>query len=163
MDVLFRSSEGGQARRRHILQRRVYGALEHPHPAIACAGWLAGARDPEAGKALAFLHRHPAQAWIIADLAREAGLSRSVLAERFRHYLGEPPMSYLTRWRKRLRAKMLKSRNHSVAEIADEVGYAAEAAFNRVFKREYQVPPARFRVESRGGTHAPLQAHPPRH
>jgi AraC-like DNA-binding protein len=114
-------------------------------------GWLAGARDPEVGKALALLHRRPAQPWIIADLAREVGLSRSVLAERFRHFLGEAPISYLTRWRLQLGAQMLKSSSRSVAEVASEVGYESEAAFNRAFKREYRVPPARFRNESRAG------------
>jgi AraC-like DNA-binding protein len=32
-----------------------------------------------------------------------------------------------------------------MAEIAAEVGYESEAAFNRAFKREYGVPPARYR------------------
>jgi AraC-like DNA-binding protein len=114
-------------------------------------GWLAGARDLEVGKALALLHRHPAQAWTIADLAREVGLSRSVLAERFRHFLDEPPMAYLTRWRLQLGAQMLKSSSRSVAEVAANVGYESEAAFNRAFKRKYRVPPARFRSESRAG------------
>jgi len=117
-------------------------------------GWLAGARDPEVGKALAMLHRHPAQPWTIADLAQEAGLSRSVLAERFRHYLGEPPISYLTRWRLQLGAQMLKSTSRSVAEIAAEVGYESEAAFNRAFKREYGLPPARYRSECRANGNA---------
>ena len=121
-------------------------------------GWLAGVRDPEVGKALALLHRHPARPWTIADLARDVGLSRSVLAERFRHYLDEPPMSYLTRWRLQLGAQALKSSSRSVAEIAAEVGYESEAAFNRAFKREYRVPPARFRSESRSGQHADRRA-----
>jgi AraC-like DNA-binding protein len=112
-------------------------------------GWLAGARDPEVGQALALLHRYTARPWTIADLAREAGMSRSVLAERFRHYLGEPPMSYLTRWRLQLGARMLKTSSRSVAEVAASVGYESEAAFNRAFKREYGAPPARFRNESR--------------
>jgi AraC-like DNA-binding protein len=123
-------------------------------------GWLAGARDPEVGKTLALMHRHPSQPWTIADLAREVGLSRSVLAERFRHYLGEPPMSYLTRWRLQLGAQMLKSSSRSVAEVAAEVGYESEAAFNRAFKREYLFPPARFRSESRSGEKAPAGASP---
>jgi AraC-like DNA-binding protein len=121
-------------------------------------GWLAGARDPEVGKALALMHRHPAQPWTIGDLAREVGLSRSVLAERFRHYLGEPTISYLTRWRLQLGAQMLKASSRSVAEIAAEVGYESEAAFTRAFKREYLVPPARFRSESRSGESAPPRA-----
>lgn len=112
-------------------------------------GWLAGARDPEVGRALAMIHRHPARPWTIADLARESGLSRSVLAERFRHYLNEPPMSYLTRWRLQLGAQMLVSTSYSVAQIASEVGYESEPAFNRAFKREFRLPPARFRTYSK--------------
>ena len=56
-------------------------------------GWLAGARDSEVGRSLALMHRNPAQSWTIASLAKEAGLSRSVLAERFRHFLNETPIS----------------------------------------------------------------------
>jgi AraC-like DNA-binding protein len=112
-------------------------------------GWLAGARDPEVGKTLALMHRNPAHPWTIAALAQEAGVSRSVLAERFRHYLNEPPMAYLTRWRLQLGAQMLSSTSYSVAQIAAEVGYESEAAFNRAFKREFTVPPARFRTQSR--------------
>jgi AraC-like DNA-binding protein len=112
-------------------------------------GWLAGARDAEVGKTLALMHRNPAHPWTIASLAREVGLSRSVLAERFRHYLNEPPMAYLTRWRLQLGAQMLASTSYSVAQIAAEVGYESEAAFNRAFKRDFEVPPARFRSQSR--------------
>ena len=116
-------------------------------------GWLACARDAEVGKALALMHRNPAHPWTLADLAAEAGISRSVLAERFRQYLGEPPMSYLTRWRLQLGAQMLNSTSYSVAQIAAEVGYESEPAFNRAFKREFSLPPARFRAEgkARGG------------
>ena len=116
-------------------------------------GWLAGARDSEVGKTLALMHRNPAHPWTIASLAKEAGVSRSVLAERFRHYLNEPPMSYLTRWRLQLGAQMLASTSYSVAQIASEVGYESEAAFNRAFKREFETPPARFRGQSRS-THS---------
>ena len=115
-------------------------------------GWLAGARDSEVGKTLALMHRDPARPWTIASLAKEAGLSRTVLAERFRHYLNEPPMAYLTRWRLQLGAQMLTSTSHSVSQIAAEVGYESEAAFNRAFKREFTIPPARFRNQSRSSS-----------
>jgi len=108
-------------------------------------GWLAGARDPEVGRALALMHRRPAHPWTLVDLAREAGVSRSVLAERFNHFLKEPPMAYLTRWRLQLGARILASTRRSVAQIAGEVGYESEPAFNRAFKREFGIPPARFR------------------
>jgi AraC-like DNA-binding protein len=112
-------------------------------------GWLAGARDPEVGSALALVHRQPSQPWTIAELARRVGVSRSVLAERFHHFLGVPPMAYLTRWRLQLGAQLLASTSRSVAQIAAEVGYESEPAFNRAFKREFGSPPARFRKESR--------------
>ena len=113
-------------------------------------GWLAGVRDAEVGKALALLHRDPAKPWTIATLAREVGISRSVLAERFTHYLKEPPISYLTRWRLQLAARMLKSSTRGVGDIAADVGYESEAAFNRAFKRQFNGPPARVRDASRG-------------
>ena len=81
-------------------------------------GWLAGVRHPEVGKALALLHKQPSHPWTIASLANEVGLSRSVLAERFRHYLSDTPMGYLTRWRLQLAAQVLTSSSKSVAEVA---------------------------------------------
>jgi AraC-like DNA-binding protein len=121
--------------------------VEHLPPGQT--GWLAGARDPDVGNALALMHRQPSDPWTIAELARQVGVSRSVLAERFRHFLGVPPMAYLTRWRLQLGAQLLASTSHSVAQIAGEVGYESEPAFNRAFKREFGSPPARFRVKSK--------------
>jgi AraC-like DNA-binding protein len=112
-------------------------------------GWLAGVRDPEIGKALALLHRKPAYPWTIASLGNEIGVSRSVLAERFRRYLSESPMAYLAQWRLQLGAQLLKSTSRSVADIAAEVGYESEPSFNRAFKRQFGLPPARFRSQTR--------------
>lgn len=112
-------------------------------------GWLAGARDPDIGNALALVHRQPADPWTVAELARRAGVSRYVLAERFRHFLGVPPMAYLAHWRMQLGAQLLTATRHSVAQIAAEVGYESEPAFNRAFKREFGSPPARFRMKSK--------------
>jgi AraC-like DNA-binding protein len=112
-------------------------------------GWLGGVRDPVVGRALSMMHSRPADDWSIAKLAQESGVSRSVLAERFTHYLGEPPISYLTRWRMLLGAQLLNSTSRSVLDIATEVGYQSEAAFNRAFRREFGLPPARYRGRNR--------------
>jgi AraC-like DNA-binding protein len=117
-------------------------------------GWLAGARDPGVGAALAHLHRDPEFPWTVASLAQRVGVSRSVLAARFRHYLGEPPMTYLSRWRLQLGARMLTSTSFSVARISGEVGYESEPAFNRAFKREFGSPPARFRMREKSSQRA---------
>ena len=70
-------------------------------------GWLAGLRDPAVGRAVALLHGNPARGWTIGELARETGVSRSVLAARFMRLIGCPPMQYLTRWRVQLAARLL--------------------------------------------------------
>jgi AraC-like DNA-binding protein len=108
-------------------------------------GWLAGARDPIVGQALALLHKQPEQAWTILHLAKRVGLSRTRLAERFQHFLGESPMAYLTQWRLKLAAEILQSSDNSVAQVAARVGYGSEASFNRAFKRVFACPPAQFR------------------
>jgi AraC-like DNA-binding protein len=110
-------------------------------------GWLAGARDPIVGKSLGLLHGRIAHPWTIADLADEVGISRSALVERFTRYLAEPPMTYLTRWRLQLAARSLEKTSRGVAEIAAGVGYESEAAFNRAFKREFGLPPGRYRSD----------------
>jgi AraC-like DNA-binding protein len=108
-------------------------------------GWLTGARDPIVGKSLGLMHRRVAHPWTIASLADEVGISRSALVERFTRYLSEPPMAYLTRWRLQLAARSLERTSRGVAEIASDVGYESEAAFNRAFKREFGRPPGRYR------------------
>ena len=108
-------------------------------------GWLAGARDPTIGQALALLHKEPANAWTVSSLARSIGLSRTRFADRFRHFLGESPIAYLAHWRLKLGAELLQSTEKSVAEVAGAVGYGSEASFNRAFKREFDFPPAKFR------------------
>jgi len=107
--------------------------------------WLAGLRDPFVGRALAAFHRHPARAWTIESLARNVGLSRSALAERFTQFVGQPPMQYLTNWRMQLAANHLLSGMESIAAIGGRVGYESEAAFSRAFKKAVGTPPSQWR------------------
>lgn len=122
--------------------RRHAASLPESH-----TGWLAAVRDPYVAKALALLHRDTVRPWSIAALAQEVGLSRTVLVERFTRLLGIPPITYLTRWRLQLAGRALASTSRRTCEIAEDVGYESEAAFNRAFKREMGLPPARFRRE----------------
>jgi pimeloyl-ACP methyl ester carboxylesterase/AraC-like DNA-binding protein len=108
-------------------------------------GWLAGLRDPAVARALGIIHGRYAEDLDVEMLAREAGVSRTVLGERFASLLGEPPMRYCARWRMRIAANMLRDGKQSTANIAYSVGFNSEAAFNRAFKREYDVPPATWR------------------
>lgn len=114
-------------------------------------GWLAGLRDRYVGKALELMHERPDHDWGVDDLARDVGLSRSALHERFVKFLGHPPMHYLANWRIQLGAKLLRESNRTVATIALDVGYDSEAAFSRAFKRVVGLPPAAWR-RSQSGT-----------
>ena len=118
-------------------------------------GWLAGARDEIVGRALTLIHKQPSRRWTLGTLARETGASRSALAERFSHYLYEPPMTYLAKWRLQLGARLLTATRRSVLDIAGRVGYESEASFNRAFRREYGLPPGRYRRGSSDTTPRP--------
>jgi AraC-like DNA-binding protein len=108
-------------------------------------GWLAAVGDRIVGAALNAMHKRPAHAWTLEELAREACTSRSVLAERFQQLVGSPPMQYLTQWRMTLAANLLSASNAPLTRIAEEVGYQTDTAFSRAFRREYGEPPATWR------------------
>jgi len=108
-------------------------------------GWLSGLRDPVVGRALSLLHARPAYAWTLENLAQGACSSRSALAERFKQFVGQPPMQYLAQWRMQIAAGMLADGGANVGAVAYEVGYGSEAAFSRAFKKLVGIPPAAWR------------------
>ncbi|MCI0430662.1 MAG: AraC family transcriptional regulator [Rhodospirillales bacterium] len=108
-------------------------------------GWLSGLRDPAIGRVLSLLHEHPGRPWTLHELAERAGVSRAVLAERFAHLVGCPPMQYLMHWRMQIAARLLADRAMKVVAVAHEVGYESEAAFSRAFKKLAGVSPAAWR------------------
>jgi len=116
-------------------------------PAIK-SGWIVALRDPVLSPALAAIHREPARQWSLNELAAQASVSRSVLDERFRHVLGRSPIRYLTDWRMHAAGDLLRSTDFSIARIARAVGYEAEEAFSRAFKRHHGMPPSRWRATS---------------
>lgn len=111
-------------------------------------GWLRGLTDPAVSKALSIIHNRYAEELDVEMLAREAGVSRTILGERFSELLGESPMRYCAQWRMRMASNMLRDRNQTTASVAYAVGFNSEAAFNRAFKREFGVPPATWKREN---------------
>jgi AraC-like DNA-binding protein len=108
-------------------------------------GWLSGLKHRQIGHALRLIHGQPAKPWTLAELAQEVGLSRSVFADRFAHYVGISPMHYLGRWRMQLATRRLALPGVTVAQAGAEVGYESEAAFNRAFKKHVGVTPGLWR------------------
>ena len=105
-------------------------------------GWLAALHDPVVAPALAAIHGDPGRKWTLADLAREATVSSTVLDERFRSVLGLAPIRYLTGWRMHVAEDLLRTTTLPVAAIAPRVGYESEEAFSRAFKRDHGRRPA---------------------
>ena len=109
----------------------------------APSDWLAGLADPVVARAL---HADPARAWTVAGLAREAAVSRSTLAARFKQTVGQGPLDYLTRWRIELAAARIRRGDDTVAVIARDVGYGSESALSTAFKRVTGTSPRAYRA-----------------
>lgn len=109
-------------------------------------GWLAALADPALSRCLSLIHDDPTRDWSLNELSAASGMSRSVLAERFRTILGTPPIRYVRDWRLYLASVALATTGQAIATIAYEAGYATEAAFNRAFSRSLGTPPATWRA-----------------
>jgi len=108
-------------------------------------GWLAGLRDPGVSRALALMHGDVGHPWSVEELAKQAGLSRSSLAERFTRLIGVSPMHYLMDWRLQAAGQMLRESSEPLVRIAERVGYESEAAFSRAFRKKFGQAPAAWR------------------
>lgn len=122
---------------------------DSPHDA---SGWLRGLSDARVARALALLHERYAEPWTLDSLARAAGISRTLLAVRFRELVGEPPMRYLERWRMARAATLLRESSLPIALAGAELGYGSESVFAKAFKRVHGVPPGRFRRDASAAT-----------
>jgi AraC-like DNA-binding protein len=129
-----------------VYARRMSTPVPLPH-------WGRPLRDARVERALELLNRDIAKRWTVALLARAVGLSRPAFARQFLRVLGLTPMRYLTERRMQAAAAMLLGSDAGLAEVAREVGYRSEFAFNRAFKKHFQVPPGVYRQ-----FHTPLPA-----
>ncbi|WP_438390321.1 AraC family transcriptional regulator [Caballeronia sp. DA-9] len=107
-------------------------------------GWLKGFGDHRLAVALGCIHGDPARNWNLDELAKEAGMSRTSFAVRFRDMMGVPPLAYLTQWRMQLARREIRA-GVSVAQAAARVGYASESAFRSAFKRVTDMAPGEYR------------------
>ena len=109
----------------------------------AASGVIASLRDPKVGAALSAFHRAPAESWTVSSLAKAAGVSRTLFAERANALLGMTPMQYVRDWRLMLARRMLAESARSIEEVAREVGYSSASAFTKAYRSYYGVDPRR--------------------
>ena len=119
----------------------------HDHEAKAEMGLLSAIADRHIGRSLRAVHAATQANWTVESMAREAGLSRTAFAERFRRLVGQSPMSYVTAWRMQRARLLLKESDFSIDRIAVEVGYQSPASFARVFRKITGQSPGAVRRE----------------
>jgi AraC-like DNA-binding protein len=112
--------------------------------------WLGAAGEERLGRALSVMHERPSEQWSVASLAKLAGMSRSVFADRFARAFGEPPLRYLAQWRFSLATGLLVESDLSISAIARTVGFQSEAGFSRGFKASEGLAPSVLRQRSKG-------------
>lgn len=113
----------------------------------ASPGLLRGLADERLATAIRRMHERPTHAWTVAELAKEASLSRSAFFERFGRAVGIAPMEYLLAWRMALAKNMLGRKEGRVADVAERVGYGSASAFSVAFTRYVGVSPTTFARE----------------
>jgi AraC-like DNA-binding protein len=107
-------------------------------------GWLFALADRQVSAALGAMHAQPGRRWTIEALAKEAAMSRSTFALKFKRLVGASPMDYLTRWRMLLAADRLGNGGETVSSLAPALGYESESAFSTAFKRVMGKPPRHY-------------------
>lgn len=108
-------------------------------------GWSHAVQNPQVRRALTLMHERSAHPWTLEELAQQAGLSRTALAERFRHAMGDTPLNHLRLMRMQRAMRLLAETDHKLEAVAAEVGYQDAFSFSKVFKRTVGVSPKEFR------------------
>ncbi|MEJ0011825.1 MAG: AraC family transcriptional regulator [Bauldia sp.] len=155
LSLLKQEADGASPGREAILSRLIEVLLIETLRGEATAwspntGVLGGLADPQLAKALASIHADVGRGWTLAELARDAGMSRSVFARRFSEAVGAAPVEYLLRWRMALAKDALLHGRGTLDEIAATVGYKSASAFSTAFSHRVGCPPSEFAAMLRG-------------
>jgi AraC-like DNA-binding protein len=136
-----------------LLEVLLIEALRSTMGSAASPGLLRGLADERIAIAIRRMHESPTLRWTVAQLAKEAALSRSTFFKRFNCAVGTSPMEYLLAWRMALAKNLLRNTKNGVADVAELVGYGSASAFSVAFNRHVGLPPtsyAREQTESSG-------------
>jgi AraC-like DNA-binding protein len=121
--------------------------VDHPEEAALPPGLLTGLHDPGIARALVAIHEAPGAPWRLAELARLAGVSRSVFAARFRALVGQPPGDYVAAWRLTVAQARVRA-GEPIKAIAAELGYANASTLSRLFSRRVGASPRAWRTRA---------------
>ena len=113
----------------------------------ASPGLLRGLADKRLAVAIRRMHESPTKPWTVAQLAKDSALSRSAFFERFSRAMGVAPMEYLLSWRMALAKELLRRKQVTVTEVAEQVGYSSASTFSAAFTRHVGLPPTHYARE----------------
>jgi transcriptional regulator GlxA family with amidase domain len=130
-----------------LLEVLLIEALRSAAGTATSPGLLRGLADERLAVAIRRMHESPTQPWTVAQLAKEAAISRSAFFTRFNHAVGATPMEYLLAWRMAMAKDLLWKKEGGVAEVAERVGYGSASAFSVAFTRHVGLPPTRYARE----------------
>lgn len=134
-----------------LLEVLLIEALRSTEGTVASRGLMRGLADERIADAIRRMHKYPMQSFTVAQLAKDAGLSRSAFFERFNRVVGVAPMEYLLAWRMALAQKLLRQNGIPLAEVAERIGYSSASTFSVAFTRYVGVPPTRYARENGRG------------
>jgi AraC-like DNA-binding protein len=135
-----------------LLEVLLIEALRSTAGTAASPGLLRGLADERLAAAIRSMHESPSRPWTVAQLAKEAALSRSAFFERFSRAVGVTPMEYLLAWRMAMAKDWLRRKQGGIAEVAQRVGYSSASTFSVAFTRHVGQPPTRYaREQVQGG------------
>lgn len=110
-------------------------------------GVFAAMQDRRLATALRLLHQQPWYSWTLTELCSRAGISKSLLSEKFAELIGLSPIAYLTSWRLQIASHWLLESSMTVEKVAERCGYESVPAFSKAFKRHFGVSPGAFRSD----------------
>lgn len=108
-------------------------------------GYFSALMDKQLSQALDLIHNDPGKEWTVELLAKAIGMSRSAFYARFNQFISEPPMQYLYKWRMMKAKEKLENTKKPIITVAQEVGYCSNSAFQKAFKRFFNLTPASLR------------------
>lgn len=108
-------------------------------------GVFAAMQDSRLETVLGLMHQEPWQPWTIAELCSRAGISKTVLSEKFTELVGASPIEYLVSWRMQIAAHWLKEPDMTIERVAERCGYDSASAFSKAFKRSFGFSPGVYR------------------
>ena len=97
------------------------------------------------------MQAHPEADWSVAELCARTHVSRSYLQRMYKSCFGKSIFEELIDFRLQKASELLRTTDRSIAQIAEQCGYASYAHFAKQFKALKGITPSEYR-EQRGRT-----------